>query len=212
MKIPSDWVTCDGCGLPASPAHIAERLARLELATRYRPIHISVLFVAASPLPRPEDDFYRPPESREFFGPLFEALDIPYAGGGIHGEAEAPDSDAVRLAEFQRRGYYLSYLSECPLVKSDDSIAAAISRLGSTLVRRIQLNYKPRQIALLDAALSPLGAILERAQIPATSFSILDVPGGENPLEAAQFREALASLAPHDILTSEYDRIRFKQP
>jgi hypothetical protein len=38
-------ILCDGCGQPATPEHIAERIHRLELATRYRPIHIQVLWL-----------------------------------------------------------------------------------------------------------------------------------------------------------------------
>src|SRR5216683_5747450 len=66
MDANSTPILCDGCGLAASAEHIAARMERLELATRFRPIHINVLFVALQPMPRPEDDFYRPPESRDF--------------------------------------------------------------------------------------------------------------------------------------------------
>src|SRR2546427_6593769 len=40
-------LNCDGCGQPASPEHVAKRLKRLEWATRFRPLHISVLFLGA---------------------------------------------------------------------------------------------------------------------------------------------------------------------
>jgi hypothetical protein len=183
MEIPSNWVTCDGCGLPASPGHVAERVNRLELATRFRPIHINVLFVAAAPSVRPEDDFYRPPESREFFDPLMKAVEIPGSG-----------SDADRLVEFQRRGYYLSYLSECPLTGNDD-VGAAISRLGVTLVRRIRFNYKPKHIAILGGNLSPLRDIFENAGMSANLLPLFDVPNLGDAVSAAQFRASLANLA-----------------
>src|ERR1700686_3471677 len=118
----SSTIACDGCGLQASAAHIAERVERLELATRFRPIHINILFVAASPLVRTGDDFYRPPESREFFDPFMEAVEISAAGNRTHGEMDSPESDAAKLAEFQRRGYYLAYLSECPLSTEGDAV------------------------------------------------------------------------------------------
>jgi hypothetical protein len=189
MEILSNWVTCDGCGLPASPAHIAERVNRLELATRYRPIHISALFVAASPLLRPEDDFYGPPESRQFFDPFLEAVDI-FPSGNM-----PPAGDAARLAEFQRRGYYLSYLSECPLTEEHASTDATITRSGPMLARRIRFNYKPRQTVILGNELSALRDILEKAGLPNSSMTILEIPTSGDAAGAAQFRAAFSSHA-----------------
>src|ERR1700719_4321526 len=34
---------CDGCGAPADEAHVRQRIERLEMATRFRPIHIQGL-------------------------------------------------------------------------------------------------------------------------------------------------------------------------
>ena len=50
---------CDGCGAQVDEAHIRSRIERLEQATRFRPIHIQVLLLAAAPPSQPEDDFYR---------------------------------------------------------------------------------------------------------------------------------------------------------
>src|SRR5437899_2234034 len=55
---PMTEILCDGCGIPATPEHIARRLRHLELATRFRPIHIGILFVAEAPPPRLENYFY----------------------------------------------------------------------------------------------------------------------------------------------------------
>jgi len=105
-------ILCDGCGLTASSEHTAARMERLELATRFRPIHINVLFVALEPMQRPEDDFYRPPESRDFFDSFLSALDI------------TPETGNANLLEFQRRGYYLTYLSECPVTRKIPRVLA----------------------------------------------------------------------------------------
>src|ERR1700741_2123689 len=51
---------CDGCGAPADEAHIRQRIERLEMATRFRPLHIQKLLLADSPPSRIEDYFYRP--------------------------------------------------------------------------------------------------------------------------------------------------------
>jgi hypothetical protein len=156
MGEPSNAIVCDGCGLPASAEHMAQRLERLELATRFRPIHINVLFVALEPTARPEDDFYRPSESRDFFDSFLTAVDI------------STEPDTAGLLEFQRRGYYLTYLSECPsaprpTVNSDadgDVALDCIPRLAPTLVKRIRFNYKPKYVALLGTTLRPLIEIL----------------------------------------------------
>jgi hypothetical protein len=93
----ANWtsILCDGCGLPAPPKHIAARMERLELVTRFRPIYIQVLFIASDPMPRPEDEFYRPPESRQFFDSLLSALDI-----STHTEPNPAEAAAANLVEF----------------------------------------------------------------------------------------------------------------
>jgi hypothetical protein len=196
MEIPSSWVTCDGCGLPASPAHISERIERLELATRFRPIHVNMLFIAAAPLLRPEDDFYRPPEAREFFDPFMDALEIPASRNGPHPGVETREGDVARLVEFQHRGFYLSYLSECPISEKDDTVGGAISRLGSTLLRRVRFNYRPKHIAILGGNLSALRDTFEKAGMSATLPHFLEAPSKGDAFSIAQFRAVLASLAP----------------
>ena len=173
-------ILCDGCGLPASPEHIAARMERLELVTRFRPIHINVLFVTLEPVPRPEDDFYRPPQSRDFFDAFLSALNISPEAGKANLESNGSEGDTAKLLEFQRRGYYLSYLSECPVTPPlpagpsrerasqdrDESIASeCISRLAPTLVKRIRFNYKPKHVALLGTNMAPLIEVFEHAGI-----------------------------------------------
>ena len=195
MEIPKDWVTCDGCGLPASPAHIAERLSRLELATRYRPIHVSVLFVAAAPMSRPEDDFYGPPVSSDFFDPLMEALEIPNSIGNTPAEEGEVDTRVAMLLEFQRRGCYLSYLSECPASgEEEDTPDQAIFRLAPALVRRVRFNYKPKQIVILGGGLPGLKEILVNAGIAATSVSVLEFPLNGDDAAKSNFRAALPTV------------------
>jgi len=139
MEAEAFSIVCDGCGLPASPEHIAARMERLELVTRFRPIHIHLLFVAFDPMPRLEDDFYKPPESRDFFDSFLSALNIsPDAEGrGPHletaeispqAESTGRDAGPAMLLEFQRRGYYLTYLSECPVTPEHSANVHAARR------------------------------------------------------------------------------------
>jgi hypothetical protein len=194
MEIPSGWVICDGCGLPASPDHIAERLGRLEFATRFRPVHINVLFVAHAPQTRPQDDFYRPPESPEFFDAFMDAVEIPVFGTETDVGTGQLDRAAARLGEFQRRGYYLSYLSECPIVRSDNAASIAIARLGPTLIRRVRFNYKPKRVVLLGNDLSPLLDLLNEAGMSSSLVHLIETPDAGDAVSAARFRATLPTL------------------
>jgi hypothetical protein len=151
---------CDGCGLPASPEHIAERVHRLEQSTKFRPVHIGTLFVALAPPAHTADDFYAPAKSKNFFDPFLEGLEISPSSEKSAREDEARASDLAKLAEFQRRGYYLTYLSECPLPENHETSEQSVHRLGPTLVRRIKFNYRPKQIAPLGHELFSLVELL----------------------------------------------------
>src|SRR5271163_4657066 len=107
---------CDGCGVIAPDAHIRRRIERLELATRYRPIHIQTLFLALGPPEAMEDFFYsvappaaeRSPAAKQWLAEVMAQAGI---GGAFSG-------DAAALAEFQRRNFYLAYVLECPVAEA----------------------------------------------------------------------------------------------
>jgi len=211
METPPNDLPCDGCGLPASPQHIAERLRRLELSTRFRPVHIGVLFVALAPPVRPEDDFYAPAESKEFFDPFLEGLGIPLCTGKAEPETDARSADLARLAEFQRKGYFLAYLSECPVRENKETAASTIARLAPTLIRRIRFNYKPKQIAPLGQELSPLVEMLRAAGIgpvltPGQGL-VLPTPRTGSREWMELFQRSVAAAAPLENLPAGYDRI-----
>ena len=152
-------ISCDSCGLPANPQHIADRIARLELATRYRPVHITTLLVCTASPARIEDDLYSwerqsaAPGSRAFLSSLL-------ACAGVSPQKSPTD----QLAEFQRLGFYLAHLAECPLNSSALHTNLAKS-YGPTLVKRIQFSYKPRRVALLDPVPEGLPEILASANL-----------------------------------------------
>jgi hypothetical protein len=150
---------CDGCGAPADDAHIRRRIERLELATRYRPVHIQILFLEAAPPPRPEDYFYRAAADRSvrslparmFFDEMAKCAGFP-AGVEI-------DEEKV-LAEFQKRGLFLAWVDECPLEEQPDA-DGALNRLSSTLLKRIQTSLKPRRILPIGQRIAELLPFLE---------------------------------------------------
>jgi hypothetical protein len=148
---------CDGCGAQVDDAHIRRRIERLELATRFRPIHISILLIDAAPPARFEDYFYRAtkdraersPASRAYFDGLVKCAGVA-AGAGT--------SEEAALAEFQRRGYFLIGAVECAL-EGHPEPAKAIEQAAPVVVRRVKVSYKPKSVAFLSSyteALIPL--------------------------------------------------------
>jgi hypothetical protein len=143
-------LVCDGCGQTASGEHIARRLRRLEWTTRYRPVHINTLLLGA----------FSPQEERDFL----------YApGGAFHGEAAllldalgistaGKAADAVH-AEFQRAGFFLTHVLECPLDKVAGQGAEASALLTKRLepvATRIRQSLKPKRVVLISRALGPI--------------------------------------------------------
>lgn len=183
-------ISCDSCGLSASPQHIADRLARLQLATRYRPVHISTLLICTAPSARIEDELYSwennaaSPDSRSYLASLLSCAGI------------APEkSPAEQLAEFQRLGFYLARLVECPLDPPAKQANLAL-RYGPTLIKRIQLSYKPRRIALLDPVAPGLAEALIAAGL---RDSLVNAGQGivipENAVDSLAIAQARAALS-----------------
>ena len=203
MEISPTSIRCDGCGLPGSAAHVRERVERLERATRFRPIHINVLFVVSDPSRLLDDDFYLAPAKQQFFKGLLQALNIAATG--------EPSDGNAGLLEFQRRGFYLTYLSECPLegdaglasATADQSARDAISRLAPTLVTRIRFNYKPKHIVLLGGNLHPLLEMLGQTDLA----SLLVLDQGQ-PLAEPQVNDAATLRRFREVFTRELPSLK----
>jgi hypothetical protein len=200
MENSMNLLPCDGCGLPASPEHIAERVQRLEQSTQFRPVHIGTLFIALAPPANAADDFYAPASSKEFFKPFLEALGISSSAEKSASEDGSRVSDLSKLAEFQRRGFFLAYLSECPLPQSKETPLQTINRLGSTMARRIKFNYRPKQIVPLGQELSPLVEMLNQQGLGPVLTSagghVLTLPGTGTQEWLQLFRSSITAGAP----------------
>ncbi|HTU33460.1 MAG TPA: hypothetical protein VMF66_06625 [Candidatus Acidoferrum sp.] len=145
---------CDGCGRNVDEAHIRQRIERLELATRFRPIHIGVLLIDAAPPARTEDFFYsirrdgvRSAAGQSYFDALAKLAGVEVVTGPAQRESV--------LTEFQRRGLFLTSAVECPVGDSDE-LRSAVRRLAPTVLRRAQTSYKPKHIALISEPTSDL--------------------------------------------------------
>lgn len=132
---------CEGCGTRTDDAHVARRATRLDLASRLRPARIRVLLLDGAPPSRIENYFYRaalnPADrslgARRYFEELMKAAGVPIAAGS---------QETTQLAEFQRKGFFLTYAVECPFEEQDDP-KGALRRLAPTVMKRVQSVYDP---------------------------------------------------------------------
>jgi hypothetical protein len=191
MAVPT-LLPCDGCGQLASAEHIARRLQRLEWATRFRPIHIQALLLAAS-APDADSEFLYSPEFpyTGLASDLLSALSISMAG----------KSNEEVLADFQKRGLFLAYLLECPLSQGT-KLPEAVDLLDRHLpqaVARVRRSLKPKRVLVLSQDLQPFLAQLSESTLgcPAVytplAASVSAVPPSAD--EIAAFRAALPALA-----------------
>jgi hypothetical protein len=150
---------CDGCGLQVDDAHIRRRIARLELATRFRPIHIQVLLVDAAPPMNEQDYFYRATGNREDRSVVSRMYfdEIVKSAGILLG---ADMKEEAALSEFQHRRFFLAYAVECP-VDSQEALSAALNRLAPVMVKRVNTSYKPKYIVPISPPMGELTPLFE---------------------------------------------------
>jgi hypothetical protein len=184
---------CDGCGAQADEAHIRQRIERLELATRFRPIHIQVLLLDAAPPAKLEDYFYRATTnseqrsvaSRMYFDELAKCI------GQVAGTHTQEDST---LAEFQKRGFFLAYAVECP-VESSSELAQMIKRLAPTVALRVNSSYKPKFVAPISRLVQDVIPVLQSKgwgdKIILNDNKPFDDPFLGDPQRQAEFGTAL---------------------
>lgn len=178
---------CDGCGRPASTAHIAKRLQRLEWSTRFRPLHIQVVLLAAVSPSNDLEFLYAP--SGEFAGEAQKLLDV----AGIDPSGK---NRAQVLTEFQRGGFFLTHVLECP-VESPDSLdlASLLDRQFSVAARRIRRSLRPKAIAPISSLLGPaflrLGVVDLGCSIVLDAQSVFSLDGVADSGAASSLRRAL---------------------
>ena len=140
-------LSCDGCGQAASTEHISRRLQRLEWATRYRPVHIQTLLLGGFS-PREEKDFLYSPGG-DFSGEAELILE----GAGI---ARAGKTKEAVHAEFQRQGFFLTHVMECPVeieAAGFEQVPKLIEKQLPAALARIRRSLKPKRLVMISEIL-----------------------------------------------------------
>jgi hypothetical protein len=144
---------CEGCGTRTDDAHIARRAERIELAARYRPLQIRVLFLDSTPPARIEDFFYSSPKDKA--ARSVAARTYSRELGKTLGPTLLAASEEGILAEFRRKGYFLTHAVECPF-ENEGELHAALRRLAPTAMKRVQYSLKPNYVVPLSTPTSEL--------------------------------------------------------
>ena len=187
----TNHLRCDGCGQPASPEHVARRLQRLEWTTRYRPIHIGTLFLGAVS-PQNDAEFLYSPA-----GAWTGEARILLAAAGPTTEGKSPEAT---LAEFQRGGFFVTHVLECPVEHREaaDFQQLIAARLPAVLTR-IRRSLKPKRLAPISRELQRSLPGLNAADLNCAILLDHDRPfalDSETVAEAAShLRGALATLS-----------------
>lgn len=192
-------IRCDGCGVAATDEHLRDRVERLELATRFRPIHIETLIVYPAPPERLEDYFYKPGVSRDERSSSARAFFDALAGATPGAESPRADaSEETLLAEFQRAGCFLTGCSECPMEETGISTTDWVCELAPSVVRRVQYSYKPKKILLLSHELTQLIPFLRQAGLEEKLLlhhgAPIEIPDFEDSALAARFRTEIRAV------------------
>jgi len=151
---------CDGCGRLASPEHIARRLQRLEWSTRYRPVHIGTLLLGAA-APRDDADFVYSPAGN-WRGEAKVVLTV----AGIAPEGKPAET---LLAEFQRGGFFLTYVLECPLENgAQEGAQQLLAARFPAVLARIRRSLKPKRLAPISQTLESFLPDMNPRELPCT--------------------------------------------
>ena len=152
---------CDGCGQLAPPQHMVRRFQRLEWTTRYRPIHIATLLLGAI-APQNDSEFLYSPA-----GAWNGEASLLLVAAGLATEGKSAEAT---LAEFQRGGFFLTHVLECPLETGETSliqhnVQQLIADRLPTVLTRIRRSLKPKRLALISRDMQPFLSALESGEL-----------------------------------------------
>lgn len=180
---------CDGCGQLASPEHIARRLQRLEWTTRYRPVHIGTLLLGAV-APGGDSEFIYCPA-----GTWNGEAQYLLAAAGLALDGKPPESV---LAEFQRGGFFVTHVLECPVESgAGGDLAQLIANQLPAVMTRIRRSLKPKRLAPIAMLLKQALPAFNSGELPCAILLDQGTPfaldGDAAAASAKNLREALGS-------------------
>lgn len=185
-------LVCDGCGQAATTEHIARRLQRLEWTTRYRPVHIHTLLLGACTPLRDEDFLYT--SYGDFRGEAAQILDAV-------GISTAGKTRETVHANFQRAGFFLTHVLECPFEGDGTFEAGAHAMLKKRLAAvatRIRRSLKPKRVMAiteeLALVLDDILAIDLGCPVLVDHGKPFRLASGDGDNGVLRLREALAAL------------------
>ncbi len=149
---------CDGCGQRVDADHVRQRIARLERATSFRPIHIATLLLWHAPPPRLEDYFYSAAAGGERGAEWAAFFERTLQRCGIASDGRTPGD---LLTDLQRQGFFVADCVECPLPVDAAFAERLLMESAATVIKRIQYSYKPKAVVVLGEARKLLGALRE---------------------------------------------------
>lgn len=83
------------------------------------------------------------------------------------GISRAEKSPEIVLSEFQRGGFFLTHVLECPLETGqlgDPSCEALLEGRAAQVLTRIRRSLKPKRVVLISKLLAPLAATFSSAE------------------------------------------------
>lgn len=170
---------------------MARRLKRLEWMTRYRPVHVGTVLLGAHSPDGDSDFLYA--ETAEITGEAVRVL----AAVGI--STNGKTKEAV-LSEFQRGGFLLGYVMECPLEpesRNDAALNALLRARMPAFLARLRRSFMPKRVASISSKLDPLFAGLTETDLGCTLVSnggkSFAFDGAEPEREIERLRQAHAA-------------------
>jgi hypothetical protein len=168
-------------------------LQRLEWTTRFRPVHIGTLLLGAV-APQNDNEFIYSP------GGAWEGeAKILLAAVGLTLEGESTEAT---LAEFQRRGFLLTHVLECPVEEGPGGrIQELIGNRIPAVLARIRRSLKPKRLVPISKWLEQFLPLLTYRELPCAILLDGERPfalDGDLPSEAAgRLRNAVAAQSAH---------------
>jgi hypothetical protein len=130
-------------------------LQRLEWTTRFRPVHIGTLLLGAV-APESDSDFLYSPAGA-WQGEARTLLEV----AAVSADGKSPEAT---LTEFQRGGFLLAYILECPLNRQGEDVQGFLAKRLPAVLTRIRRSLKPKRLALISQDLQRFSSTLTSAE------------------------------------------------